>query len=352
MKIIMMEIYEHISNLLFKHNCVIIPDFGGFIANYKPAGFSKETHIYYPPSKNIVFNCNLKNNDGLLANCISNFENISYSDAINKISDFVNLITTNLDTNKSVIFNGIGTFIKQNDNLIFTPDNSINRLIEAFGLPVLQLPIEFESNVRPIFSKQITSKSHLLQKAAVVIPIVLMLALFPAKISKMPFSANNTAGFYSQINESNSILNNPTSYSNVVDKFTQIEYALYYSEPKLTNNINKKKILKDSTNYTDTVILQNEIKNKNTESNSTNETVLEPSSNKKHFIIAGSFVEMRRVKVFCKELINKNYKPELVKRDGKLRISVASFESSIEANKSIMLFREQHPELPVWLLNI
>jgi len=127
---------------------------------------------------------------------------------------------------------------------------------------------------------------------------------------------------------------------------------LLRSEPKLTNNINKKEILKDSTNYTDTVILQNEIKNKNTESNSTNETVLEPSSNKKHFIIAGSFVEMRRVKVFCKELKNKNYNPELVKRDGKLRISVASFESSIEANKSIMLFREQHPELPVWLLNI
>lgn len=348
-----MNISEHISSLLYKHDCVIIPDFGGFIANYKPAGYSSETHIFYPPTKNVVFNCNLTINDGLLANQVANYEGISYSQALTIIANFVYTVKSDLNNGNTIVFKGLGTFVKQSDSLIFSPDNTINRLIEAFGLPILQLPIEYENNVKPIFSKQISNKSNVIKKVAVVIPIILILALFPLKMSRMPISTNNTTGFYSQNFQKNNLLNNPSSFSDVIDKFTQTEYALYYSESNITNSNSKKVFEKDTLNYSATDTLQKKIiANKNNKANINDKTIIEPASNKKYFIIAGSFVEMKRVNVFCNELKSQNFNPEVVKRDGKLRISVASFERADEANKSITLFKQQHPKFPVWLLSI
>ena len=67
----------YISELLFLHDCVIIPEFGGFVGNNKSAVLNKNTNTIYPPSKKILFNKNLRTNDGLLINHISNSEVIS-----------------------------------------------------------------------------------------------------------------------------------------------------------------------------------------------------------------------------------------------------------------------------------
>ena len=61
---------KYIVQLLRHLDCVIIPDFGGFVAQYKTASLDGVTG-YSPPSKQILFNINLKNNDGLLANKIA-----------------------------------------------------------------------------------------------------------------------------------------------------------------------------------------------------------------------------------------------------------------------------------------
>ncbi len=345
-----MDISEHISSLLFIHECVIIPDFGGFIANYKPAVYSNETHVFYPPSKTIAFNSNLKTNDGLLINHVSKYDGLSYIDARNKVSNFVTNINNELFSGKTFIFKETGSFIKQNDNIVFSPDITTNRLIEAFGLPTLQLPIEYNTKVKPIFSANTSSKLNLLQKAAVVIPFVLLFSLVPQKISNIVNSTNSTTSFYSNSLNKNNLLNNPSSFSDVIDNLTKTENALYYSESKpIRNDIKEIKI--DTLINSDSAFSQKYItENKVVESK--NETVLTPPSNKKYFIIAGSFVEMKRVNVFCNELKSKNFNPELVNRDGKLRISVGSFESSDDANASITLFKQQHPEYPVWLLSI
>ena len=38
----MIELARHIEILLLENDCVIIPDFGGFIAHYQPARYIKE----------------------------------------------------------------------------------------------------------------------------------------------------------------------------------------------------------------------------------------------------------------------------------------------------------------------
>ena len=44
------ELDKYISELLFDYDCVIVPQLGGFVTNYKPAYFDKG--IAHPPSKN------------------------------------------------------------------------------------------------------------------------------------------------------------------------------------------------------------------------------------------------------------------------------------------------------------
>ena len=51
-------ISKYISELLFLHDCVIIPEFGGFVGNNKSAVLNEITRTISPPSKEILFNPN------------------------------------------------------------------------------------------------------------------------------------------------------------------------------------------------------------------------------------------------------------------------------------------------------
>jgi len=347
-----MNISEYIGQLLFCHDCVIVPDFGGFIANYKPAGFIPDSHIFLPPAKDVVFNCNISTNDGLLINYISNCEGINYSDAYIKIVNFVNLVKTDLNNGKSVVFKGIGTFIKQSENVIFTPDNTINRLIESFGLPILQMPIGADEVSEPIFFIPASENGSIVRKALIAIPVVLVFALLPLKMSKIPVSINTLTNFYNQTTSHQNLLNNPSSLSDVIDKLTETEYALYYSEPQPKKEKSETKIETDSVNTSTLIPVKEAITETKPDKDFKPEIISFAQPNKKYFIIIGSFVEMRRVNIFCNELKSKKFTPQVVKRDGKLRIAVSSYGESAEANKALLEFRQKHPEYPVWLLRI
>ena len=66
-----MDIRNCIAELLSAHDCVIIPGLGGFIGNYSPARIDPVHHAFQPPFKKLLFNINLKQNDGLLANAVA-----------------------------------------------------------------------------------------------------------------------------------------------------------------------------------------------------------------------------------------------------------------------------------------
>ena len=74
------------------HDCVIIPQFGGFVGNNRSAVLNETTGIITPPSKEILFNLNLKTNDGLLINHIAKSEWISNIKAKDLVVNYVSLI--------------------------------------------------------------------------------------------------------------------------------------------------------------------------------------------------------------------------------------------------------------------
>ncbi len=128
----------YISELLFEHDCVIIPAFGGFVARAASANFAKTGNILLPPSKSIVFNKNLANNDGLLAGYIMQKENASYQQATSIIENFVNHCKQQLETQKRFEISNLGVLYKSAENtILFEQDIRINHNTNAFGLPAV-----------------------------------------------------------------------------------------------------------------------------------------------------------------------------------------------------------------------
>lgn len=143
-----MEIHKYIAELLSEHDCVIIPGLGGFVGSYLPAQIHSVYHTFQPPSKKILFNINLRQNDGLLANHISQAENISFSEASEMIRRFSEDTIRSLKTKKYLILQNIGKFyMGKEGNIQFDQDLRSNLLAESFGLsPFFSSPIARDSH--------------------------------------------------------------------------------------------------------------------------------------------------------------------------------------------------------------
>lgn len=142
---------KHIGSLLYKHNCVIVPNFGGFVGNYMDAKVHPTQHLFSPPSKRIAFNKNLVNNDGLLANTIASETEISYTKAIEQIAMCVAQIKTELANGNKVEIDNVGILsLDTEKNIQFKPSNT-NFSLESFGLPDVQsYPVlDATTNKRP-----------------------------------------------------------------------------------------------------------------------------------------------------------------------------------------------------------
>lgn len=139
-----MNIEHYISDLLYEYDCVIIPGLGGFIANYTPASINPVHHTFSPPCKALLFNINLKQNDGLLANRIVQDGMITYEEAMESIKSFVDHCKSSLKEGKSIRLINIGTLSVDNHRTLqFDQDKEHNYLHESYGLTsFVSLPIQ------------------------------------------------------------------------------------------------------------------------------------------------------------------------------------------------------------------
>jgi nucleoid DNA-binding protein len=183
------DVTAFIRELLFGHDCVIVPGFGGFIGNYAPARIDKSTGTFYPPVKQISFNRNLNNNDGLLLGRISASTEINYGDARSIVEEFVAGIRKKLEKGEKVVFDHIGSFVNNHEgNVQFEPDRSANYHLDSYGLePFKCLPLE-GYDVRKRIAKHIEKdplKQLLVRKiiwrAAIIVPLLALIVAVPLK---------------------------------------------------------------------------------------------------------------------------------------------------------------------------
>lgn len=130
-----MLIEKHISDLLYRYQCVTVPGFGAFLTETVSAHVTGSASSFFPPKKVVSFNANVKNNDGLLANHVALQEKMSYELAVIKIGDMVNEWTYLLQNRNRVVLKNIGEISVNNEmNWVFEPANTVNYLTDSFGL--------------------------------------------------------------------------------------------------------------------------------------------------------------------------------------------------------------------------
>lgn len=178
-----MNLEKYISELLYQHECVIVPGFGGFITNYEPASIQVATHTILPPRKYLVFNSSLTINDGLLATSISAKKQCSFDEAMQFIHREVTAWHERLKAGKQITLPGMGSFVSNiHDKLEFRPDPDQNFFDDAYGMtPMVIPPLQKNRRKRKIkpavYRKPVRKTSsrtirRLAWAAAITIPLV------------------------------------------------------------------------------------------------------------------------------------------------------------------------------------
>ncbi len=156
-----MKLSVYIEQLLHAHDCVIVPHFGGFIANYQSASINWSSQKIAPPTKSVLFNPNLIHNDGLLGHTVSADLEITYPAALTFIQDQVKLWQTALDKGKRLEIGEIGFLFKDANQVIFEQSRELNILLSAYGLSAISF-VNFAA--APVLAKAVVESQPIAQK--------------------------------------------------------------------------------------------------------------------------------------------------------------------------------------------
>lgn len=225
-----MNLANYINDLLYRYNCVIIPDFGGFVTNKIGATINEATNTFYPPAKQVTFNSHLKVNDGLLVNHIASSENISFEKATHKVALAVLSWKEEIQT-KSIQIGEVGALtLNENNQIIFEPNKKVNYLAESFGLTSVASETVKRNNaqVKPLIP---TTKED--EKKG--IPSFIKYAATAAILLTLGFVGNN---YYQQDKQQTAIANQEKA---VEKKIQTATFVISNPLPTIELNVTKEK---------------------------------------------------------------------------------------------------------------
>ena len=315
-----MKLDKNISELLFRYDCVIVPDFGGFIANYKPAKINSRTNTFSPPSKQISFNSNLVVNDGLLANQIAQNFKVSYNEALVSIEKCVQAYHSDLNSGKRIAIEKVGVlYLDSNKKILFEPLNTVNYLADAFGLekfhfPLAQIKEEKIISIKP--KKRFIHPGRV--AAAIIIPLFLAGTWFAYQAG--------VGSQYGKLQFSNLGFNTPASTYDV-------RKPVVISEPS-------SKIIDDAFVTIESKVIEKPADN----------VVVIPEVENKWFVIGGCFSEKSNANKFLKKLKRKGYDAVAIENYKSLEaIAFGGFADENEARKFLITVHSRGNK-SAWLL--
>ncbi len=138
---VIMGTIGYIEELLYRYNCVVIPEFGAFLSQNKSAHIHRSTNTIYPPTKLISFNEQLSSNDGLLVSYIANAERTSYERILSRTLEKAKQWKQELRQGERINFTNIGElWLNREGKIQFQPEKKINYLTSSFGLSSVVSP--------------------------------------------------------------------------------------------------------------------------------------------------------------------------------------------------------------------
>lgn len=332
------QITNLIAELLFKHDCVIVPDFGGFVARNYSSNFNKGSNVLYPQSKHILFNKNLIHNDGLLISALMQKNNLTISDSSKQIEDYKNYIQSLLSAKKRFELDNIGLlYIDTENTLRFEPKIDVNFLLDSFGFePIIanELVIEPEKTIlvsqfedRKIITESFKSKRKSYSKVITVafgVPVTLAFLLFAAYSKPMkPLLQSSFNPFYTpektytpnkKVNSNIFIINNTEKQPLLADANGYATFKLSENGSLLIASINDSISVTDKTSVVKSAHLL---------------TKANPSFEGKYQVIVGCFGIEENANKLIKELSAKNINAAIsgINNKGLHVVSCGGFDS-------------------------
>ncbi len=345
-----MNLYNSVYQLLKENDCVIIPDFGGFVANYFEAKIDFPTQEFYPPEKKIAFNQDLRNNDGLLINDISNSNNIDWSNAENIVKKFVDELNYKLKENKYLEFGELGSFALNNDVLIFTPNKNLNLLEGSYGLKAFSYPMigTARKTIEIQKPKELSkTKSAKLNKKKRRLSPAIFYTSSAAIIAGLLFVAVQYDWIRLEKNPNHQVAN--IAPVELLDSSNSDKNSSEVTDDKVdTGNVVEAETIEENTTVEETVIVPIE------------ETVVEDeiiesspvSQNLSIHIIGGSFGNRTNAESYQNELIDMGYDSQILPTaNGMFRVTVKSFAAKYDADKELSSLRNSTGNSSLWVLN-
>lgn len=128
-----------LADLLYTHNCVVVPNFGGFLAKEIGAEVQPGTHMMRPPRKRISFNARLVENDGLLAHTYARLAGMEYNLAAAHIEAVAKAWQRDLEAGKKIVLDRLGKlYADEQGNVQFSPSLEEHFLASSFGLGIFR----------------------------------------------------------------------------------------------------------------------------------------------------------------------------------------------------------------------
>ncbi len=136
----MFSIIEHIEYLVTRYDCVVVPGWGAFIANYSTARYDEGNAQMVRPQRAIGFNASVNHNDGLLAQSICRREGLTFDESMRFIADSVTTFRQQLAMDSEVSMGRLGYFRRNQGQFIeFVPFANANACDQYYGLDDLSI---------------------------------------------------------------------------------------------------------------------------------------------------------------------------------------------------------------------
>lgn len=313
----MIDITSHIRELLFKHDCVILPSFGGFIGNYRPAQIDKATNTFSPPVKAISFNRNLVHNDGLLIGKISAEKKIGYADSKRIVDDYIDGVKQRLEKGERVAFDRIGYFQTNNEgNIEFEPDRDTNFLLDSYGFtsfrrePLMSYELTGRTAMRDMNSVR-SSNRKMAWRAVIAVPFIAAMILVPLKTDLLRSRASLNPINGIELSDSELVERNTIVVQEEASKNSGME--IVSGEPESIIN------------------------------------TLQDNISEKYYIVAGSFKSHENAMRMVEEAGSRGYAAELSENDnGFYRVLLNSYSTKEDALKLLDKVRSDYSDC--WIL--
>jgi len=335
-----MDISIYLIELVRIHDCVIVPELGGFISNYQPAGIDYNRNTFAPPRKEIVFNSKLTGNDGLLVNHISESEGVGYLEARQIIAEFVDEAWSKLENGEKLEFSYIGSLhYDRHEKLIFEPELTENLLIDSYGMGDFHFPkIERTDLVRATSrfedkeAVRVVFNSRTAKKLLIGVPLMLALTLIP--LSKHMQRGDVPTG--DQASTTSSVLSvidsTPADTFVAADKIPDESVPV---ESKVQSNTDE--ALADNQAVSEPIV-----------------KVDKPSSDADaslFYLVGGSFKSKVNAKKYQDELVRQGYDSQIFNLDnGFYRVTIQSYNDRDQAMAVLDNLTKANPKSGIWLL--